>query len=85
MIVSCLYMCLCSRFIETSDDGHMRLMCCGKPVTGIGNVPQWNPPVRKRTKSAKAAAAEEKSDAELIKNEEVDGGGGSGDTKEVDT
>ena len=25
MIVSCMYMCLCSRFIHTSDDGHMRL------------------------------------------------------------
>jgi len=25
MIVSCLYMCLCSRFIHTADDGHMRL------------------------------------------------------------
>jgi hypothetical protein len=25
MIVSCMYMCLCSRFIHTADDGHMRL------------------------------------------------------------
>ena len=25
----------------------MRLMCCGKPVTGIGNVPKWDPPRRK--------------------------------------
>ena len=22
-------------------------MCCGKPVTGIGNVPKWDPPRRK--------------------------------------
>ena len=47
MIVSCLYMCLCSRFIHVADDGHMRLRCCGKYVTGIGNVPKWDPPVRK--------------------------------------
>ena len=26
----------------------MRLMCCGKAVTGIGNVPKWDPPRRKR-------------------------------------
>ena len=28
----------------------MRLVCCGKPVTGIGNVPKWDPPRRKRFK-----------------------------------
>ena len=33
---SCLYMCGCSRFIFVGDDGHMRLKCCGKAVTGIG-------------------------------------------------
>jgi len=47
MIVSCIYMCGCSRFIEVQEDGHMRLMCCGKAVTGIGNVPKWDPPRRK--------------------------------------
>ena len=25
----------------------MRLICCGKAVTGIGNVPKWDPPRRK--------------------------------------
>ena len=35
------------RFIEVQEDGHMRLMCCGKAVTGIGNVPKWDPPRRK--------------------------------------
>ena len=35
------------RFIEVEEDGHMRLMCCGKAVTGIGNVPKWDPPRRK--------------------------------------
>ena len=44
MILSCLYMCLCSRFIHTADDGHMRLRCCGKYVTGIGNVPRIENP-----------------------------------------
>ncbi len=44
MILSCLYMCLCSRFIHTADDGHMRLRCCGKYVTGIGNVPKIENP-----------------------------------------
>ncbi len=41
---SCLYMCGCSRFINVADDGHMRLRCCGKDVTGIGNVPIWDNP-----------------------------------------
>jgi len=45
---SCLYMCGCSRFIFVGDDGHMRLKCCGKAVTGIGNVPVWDPPRRKK-------------------------------------
>ncbi|TRY79645.1 hypothetical protein TCAL_12607 [Tigriopus californicus] len=44
MILSCSYMCGCSRFIHVADDGHMRLRCCGKYVTGIGNVPKWDPP-----------------------------------------
>lgn len=41
-------MCGCSRSIEVTGDGHMRLMCCGKAVTGIGNVPKWDPPKRKQ-------------------------------------
>lgn len=45
---SCLYMCGCSRFIFVGEDGHMRLKCCGKNVTGIGNVPVWDPPRRKK-------------------------------------
>lgn len=50
MIISCMYMCLCSRFIHVVDDGHMRLRCCGKYVTGIGNVPIWDPPRKNKTK-----------------------------------
>ena len=33
---SCFVCSVCSRFIHTGDDGHMRLKCCGKYVTGIG-------------------------------------------------
>jgi hypothetical protein len=47
MLVTCSYMCFCSRFIHVADDGHMRLRCCGKYVTGIGNVPRWDPPRKK--------------------------------------
>ena len=36
------------RFIFVGEDGHMRLRCCGKYVTGIGNVPVWDPPRKKR-------------------------------------
>jgi len=43
MVMTCLYMCCCSRFVKVGDDGHMRLYCCGKAVTGIGNVPKWEP------------------------------------------
>jgi len=45
---SCTYMCGCSRFIFVGEDGHMRLKCCGNYVTGIGNVPVWDPPRRKK-------------------------------------
>ena len=50
MVLSCCYMCGCSKFIYTPDDGHMRLKCCGKYVTGIGHVP----PVFERMKNADA-------------------------------
>ncbi len=46
MLVSCGYMCVLSKFIHVADDGHMRLRCCSKYVTGIGNVPRWDPPRR---------------------------------------
>ena len=35
MVVSCLYMCICSKLVFTGDDGHMRIICCGKAVSGI--------------------------------------------------
>jgi hypothetical protein len=44
VMVSCIYMCICSKFTETGDDGHMRIFCCGKAVTGIGNVVVYKKP-----------------------------------------
>ena len=35
MVVSCLYMCVCSKLVFTGDDGHMRIICCGKAITGV--------------------------------------------------
>ena len=37
------------RVIDIADDGHMRIKCCGKIVTGIGNVPPYEIPRRKKT------------------------------------
>ena len=34
MFLSCVYMCVCSKFMFIGDDGHMRIFCCGKAVTG---------------------------------------------------
>ncbi len=42
MVISCLYMCICSKFVFIGDDGHMRIFCCGKAVTGSTPSP---PPV----------------------------------------
>jgi len=49
MVVSCLYMCICSKLVFTGDDGHMRIICCGKAVTGIGNVAVYNPPSKSKS------------------------------------
>ena len=35
MFLSCVYMCVCSKFMFIGDDGHMRIFCCGKAVTGM--------------------------------------------------
>jgi hypothetical protein len=43
MVISCLYMCICSKFVFIGDDGHMRIFCCGKAVTG--STPSPPPPV----------------------------------------
>ena len=37
------------RMIDVGEDGHMRLKCCGKIRTGIGNVPPYTAPRRKKT------------------------------------
>ena len=48
-----LYMCstistmFMFRFMYTGEDGHMRIFCCGKSVTGIGHVVVYKPPPKK--------------------------------------
>ena len=41
MALSCVYMCVCSKFMFIGDDGHMRIFCCGKAVTGK-EIPNFN-------------------------------------------
>jgi hypothetical protein len=50
------------RFIKVAADGHLRLYCCGKPVTGIGNVPKWDPPIRDKSHLVKPNAAADEED-----------------------
>ena len=38
-----------NRMIDVGEDGHMRLKCCGKFVTDIGNVPPYAIPKRRKT------------------------------------
>ena len=38
MVLSCVYMCICSKFMFIGDDGHMRIFCCGKAVTGVYRI-----------------------------------------------
>lgn len=49
MILSCVYMCICSKFMFIGDDGHMRIFCCGKAVTGIGEVAVYKPQVKSKS------------------------------------
>lgn len=49
LVFSCIWLLVCSRVIDIADDGHMRIKCCGKIVTGIGNVPPYEVPRRKKT------------------------------------
>ena len=37
----------------TGEDGHMRIYCCGKAVTGIGHVVVYKPPPQKEKKEKK--------------------------------
>ena len=34
----------------TGEDGHMRIYCCGKAVTGIGHVVVYKPPPKPEKK-----------------------------------
>jgi len=49
MFVSCVYMCICSKFMFIGDDGHMRIFCCGKALTGIGDVAVYKPPSKSKS------------------------------------
>jgi len=49
MFISCVYMCVCSKFMFIGDDGHMRIFCCGKAVTGIGDVAVYKAPSKNKT------------------------------------
>jgi len=49
MFISCIYMCVCSKFMFTSDDGHMRIFCCGKAITGIGEVAVYKAPGKSKS------------------------------------
>jgi len=49
MLISCVYMCVCSKLMFIGDDGHMRIFCCGKAMTGIGDVAVYKPPSKSKT------------------------------------
>ena len=52
---SCGYICICSKFMYTGEDGHMRVYLMGRAVTGIGQVVVYKkPPPKTRKKSAVA-------------------------------
>eukprot|EP00090_Calanus_glacialis_P012976 TRINITY_DN21608_c0_g1_i5.p1 TRINITY_DN21608_c0_g1~~TRINITY_DN21608_c0_g1_i5.p1 ORF type:complete len:555 (+),score=111.67 TRINITY_DN21608_c0_g1_i5:209-1873(+) len=49
MFVSCVYMCVCSKFMFIGDDGHMRIFCCGQALTGIGDVAVYKAPSKNKS------------------------------------
>jgi len=49
MFISCVYMCVCSKFMFIGDDGHMRIFCCGRALTGIGEVAVYKPPSKSKS------------------------------------
>ena len=55
ILFSCGYICICSKFMYTGEDGHMRVYLMGRAVTGIGQVVVYKkPPPKTRKKSAVA-------------------------------
>merc|ERR1711963_977096 len=50
IVVSCFYICICSKLMYTGEDGHMRIYIMGRAVTGIGEVVVYKPPPRKERK-----------------------------------
>ena len=47
ILFSCAYICICSKFMYTGEDGHMRVYMMGRAVTGIGHVVVYKPPPKK--------------------------------------
>ena len=47
ILFSCAYICICSKFMYTGEDGHMRVYIMGRAVTGIGHVVVYKPPPKK--------------------------------------
>jgi hypothetical protein len=47
------------------EDGHMRIFCCGRAVTGIGHVVVYKPPPKKE-KAKKRNVDAEKNDPVAI-------------------
>jgi len=50
IVISCVYICICSKLMYTGEDGHMRIYIMGRAVTGIGEVVVYKPPPRKERK-----------------------------------
>ena len=59
ILFSCAYICICSKFMYTGEDGHMRVYIMGRAVTGIGQVVVYKPPPKKEKTRKKSAAADE--------------------------
>ena len=47
IVLTCAYICVCSKFMYTGEDGHMRVFVMGRSVTGIGQVVVYKPPPKK--------------------------------------
>ncbi len=46
------------RFMYIGEDGHMRIFCCGRAVTGIGHVVVYKPPPKKEKPKKRNVDAE---------------------------
>lgn len=65
MLISCCYVCVCSKLMYTGEDGHMRIFIMGRAVTGIGHVVVYKPPPKKE-KQKKKPGEDDKNDPVAI-------------------